>query len=323
MHSWKVNKGHDLLVFLVFLLVSFCLWLLKVSNENFETKVAVGVTVIDMPEGLELQDDGVELEVGVRAKGSKLLSYMFHKEAAIEIPYSDFTDKDGVLSIETSKLTNMVEAAMPLEFTFKYFEEEALVAHVKRTSVMLPVKFESDVVARKNVEYSGIELNPEMVTVIAPPSMLEGMEYVLFGAGSKIKVAGDTVLTYTLPKKKYISYEPSVLTARVKATPYSKVSVMRKLQIEDMPMEHIANLYDLPDSVKLSCLLPPSLAGKVDKEHFRVSLHASDIRKGAKDTLFFRVSELPSFTKEENVMLNPEYVILENIRPFGLLNIFN
>ena len=58
MHSEKVNKGHDLLVFLVFLLVSFCLWLLKVSNENFETKVAIGVTVLDMPEGLELQDGG-------------------------------------------------------------------------------------------------------------------------------------------------------------------------------------------------------------------------------------------------------------------------
>ena len=98
---------------------------------------------------------------------------------------------------------------------------------------------------------------------------------------------------------------------------------MRKLQIVDMPMDHIAHLYDLPDSVKVSCLIPPSLSAKVGKEHFKVSVHASDIRKGAKDTLFFSVSALPSFVKEENVRLIPEYVILENVRPFGILNIFD
>ena len=323
MHSEKVNKGHEFLVFLVFLLVSLCLWLLKVSSEIFETNVAMRVVVEKMPEGLELRDDKVELEVGVRVKGSKLLTYMFGKESHIEIPYSDFTDNDGVLSIETSKLTNKVEAAMPADFAFRFFEEEELVVRIKTESVLLPVKFESDIVAGKNVEYGGIELVPEKVLVTAPPSMLEEMDSVLFKAGTRINVAKDSLITYTLPHKKYTTYEPAVLTAKVKATPYSKVSVMRKLSVEDVPLTHIASLYGLPDSVKLTCLMPPSMTGKVDKEHFGVSVNSGNIRKGVKDTLFFTVSSLPSFVKEENVRLEPEYIILENIKPFGILNLFN
>ncbi len=323
MHPEKVNKGHEFLVFLVFLLVSFCLWLLKVSSEIFETNIAMGVVVEKMPEGLELQDNKIELEVGVRVKGSKLLTYMFGKECSIEIPYSDFTDNDGVLTVETSKLTNKVEAALPADFAFRFFEEEELVAHIKTESVLLPVKFESNIVAGKNVEYGGIELVPGKVLVTAPPSMLEEMDSVLFKAGTKINVARDSILTYTLPRKKYTTYEPSVLTAKVKATPYSKVSVMRKLWVEDIPLNHIASLYGLPDSVKLTYLMPPSMAEKVDKGHFRVSVNSGNIRKGAKDTLSFTVSSLPSFVKEENVRLEPEYIILENIKPSGILNLFN
>lgn len=323
MHSEKVNKGHDILVFLVFLVISFCLWLLKVSNEDFETNVVMNVIVEEVPDGLELQEDDIELNVGVKAKGSKLLAYVFGKAGSIEVAFSDFADDDGVLSIETSKLANKVEAAMPPGFSFKYFADESLIVYVKKESVSLPVKFDSNIVAGKNVEYGGVELHPEKVTVMAPPSMLEGLEFVSFKSIPNIKVLKDTVLEYTLPQKKYMAYEPSVLTVKIKASPYSNIKVMRKLQILDMPLSHIAKLYGFPDSIEVSCLIPPSMASKVAKEHFKVSAHSSDVRKGTKDTLFLNVGSLPSFVKEDNVKLQPEYIILDNIKPFSILNIFN
>ena len=49
----KIN-GRNALLFMCFLFVSSSLWLLEAMNERFETDIAVGVVVTNLPEGAEV-----------------------------------------------------------------------------------------------------------------------------------------------------------------------------------------------------------------------------------------------------------------------------
>ena len=62
---FKKLKGNNLFPFLFFLLVSCCLWLLQVLNEDYETDIPFSVSILNVPEGIELVD-GNEAEVLVR-----------------------------------------------------------------------------------------------------------------------------------------------------------------------------------------------------------------------------------------------------------------
>lgn len=322
MPATKPNKGQEIWVFLVFLFVSFCLWLMKVTNENFETSIPVGVIVKHIPPGVELENDDVEIEVGVRAKGSKLLAYKLWKECNIVVDYNDFADNDGVLSLPTSKLTNNVEGSLPPFFSFKYFEDDSLILRVRKESAVLPVLFKPVIVAGRNVEYNGFVLSADSVTVTAPPAFMHGMENVEFVTDSLVTVTKDTVLNFAFPKRKYVGYEPDRLTASIKASPYTVVSVKRKLQLVDMHSSDV-NMLSIPDSVTVSCLLPPSRVADVGEAHFAVYAAPGDIINGERDTLRFKVASLPPFVRRENVRVEPEYILLDNKWSFRILGIFN
>ena len=92
MSSMKSEKGHNLFVFFCFLFVSFCLWLLKALNEKFETDIVVDVVVMNIPEGLELEEDVVGVEVFVRDEGTKLVGYMFGANPQTNIDFKDLTE---------------------------------------------------------------------------------------------------------------------------------------------------------------------------------------------------------------------------------------
>ncbi len=314
MPATKTDKGKDIWVFLAFLFVSFCLWLMKVTNENFETSIPVGITVRHLPAGVELEDDDIEIEVGVRAKGSKLLAYRLWKECGIAVSYSDFADNGDLLSMPTSKLANNVEGSLPAFFSFKYFEDDSLVLRIRKESAVLPVLFTPVIVAGDNVEYGGYVLNADTVRVTAPPAMLARMENVRFVTDSLLAVAKDTLLRYELPQRRYFCYEPAVLTARISAAPYSLVKVKRRLQANGCD----EGLYELPDSVTVSCLVPPSMASRIGSGHFMPYLSA-----GGNDTLFVKVASMPPFVNERSVKAEPGYVLARKKKPFRIFGIFN
>lgn len=321
MPTKKPNKAQEFWVFLAFLFVSFCLWLMKVTNESFETNITVGVIVKHVPAGVELENDDVEIEVGVRAKGSKLLAYKLWKECSIVVDYADFADNDGILSMPTSKLTNNIGSSLPAFFTFRYFEDDSLTVKIKKESVTLPVIFNPVIVAGNNVEYDGYRLSADSVIVTAPPAFLNGVENVHFGTDSVILVTRDTLLRCTLPQRRYVKYEPAVLTANIKASPYTMLNIRRRVQLVDTVSGEITPS-DIPDSVTVSCMLPPSMAAKVGKAHFNVYAAPGDIVKGERDTLRLRVSSLPPFVRRENVRVEPEYILLDKKWSFGIFGIF-
>ena len=155
----KIN-GHDALVFMCFLFVSFSLWLLNALNERFETDIAVDVIVTNLPEGVELENqDDITVGIFVRDKGSELFDYKFREAPKLSIDYNDLTDNDnGTLTMHFTALENRVSNALKPSSTFLHFKDDYLTLQVKREMVMLPVKLNYDVETERHFELVDVGL---------------------------------------------------------------------------------------------------------------------------------------------------------------------
>ena len=105
-------KENSLFTFLFFLLVSCCLWLLQVLNEDYETDIPFNVTVQNIPDNVELVDkDDIEFGVRLHDRGTALLRYKFGHSRSVAVDYSEFRKQNGVLSLPVSVLKRQVANA--------------------------------------------------------------------------------------------------------------------------------------------------------------------------------------------------------------------
>ena len=306
----KKSQGRDFLIFLVFLFVSSCMWLMKVAGENLEAEISIGVIVKNLPQELQLEDDA-ELQVVVKADGADIIAYMMGKSRNMVVDYNDMEYRDGVLLLSTSQLVNNVASVLPGPFSFRYFKENTLVLETRQQTVELPVMLSSAYVAADGIELGDVEFTPETVAVTAPETLLQKMSYVQFGGDSLIIIGRDTVITWSLEPAAFVKYEPVAITAKVKTEPYVNISLPRRVQIDDDSLRAAESACLMPVPVTVTCKVPKSMVSELCDEHLKVNVVSRSSAADGRDTLRFGVSALPFFVKDERVTVEPELIVLD------------
>lgn len=306
----KKSQGRDFLIFLVFLFVSLCMWLMKVAGENLEAEISIGVIVKNLPQELQLEDDA-ELQVVVKADGADIIAYMMGKSRNMVVDYNDMEYRDGALLLSTSQLVNNVASVLPGPFSFRYFKENTLVLETRQQTVELPVMLSSAYVAADGIELGDVEFTPETVAVTAPETLLQKMSYVQFGGDSLIIIGRDTVITWSLEPAAFVKYEPVAITAKVKTEPYVNISLPRRVQIDDDSLRAAESACRMPVPVTVTCKVPKSMVSELCDEHLKVNVVSRSSAADGRDTLRFGVSALPFFVKDERVTVEPELIVLD------------
>lgn len=306
----KIN-GHDTLVFICFLLVSFSLWLLNALNERFETDIAVDVVVTNLPEGVELENqDDITVGIFVRDKGSELFDYKFRNSPKLSVDYNDLTDNgNGTLTMHFTALENRVSNALKPSSTFLHFKDDYLSLQVKREMVTLPVKLNYDVETERHFELVNVEASVKEITVVAPSSKVKEWESIDLPEFVIKGLDKDTSFSFSLPRRKYFSYRPDVIDVHLAVAPYVSRKVTRRVNIVNRLFDiDLADHYDIPDSVQVSYLAPSAVADRVTDEDFRVELDFVELTAGQSDSVYFKISSCPFSVENGDVVVTPGFV---------------
>lgn len=306
----KIN-GHDALVFLGFLVVSFSLWLLKAMGEVHETGIVVDVVVKNLPTGIELDNnEDVKIEVLVRDKGEELFDYKFGQSPQVVVDFEELSDDgNGNLKMNLSALVNRVSNALKPSSTFLRFKDEFLALQLKREVVTLPVKLKYDIETVKHYELVGVETSAEEVRITLPSSKAKMLKRIDLPDLSLKGLSNDTMLYVPLPKDKYVNYEPSVVGVKVQVAPYVAGSVRGRVAVRNnMFSMDIGNFCYMPDSVVVSYMAPASVAAGVTSDDFVIELDFLELLGEKNDSVQFKLQSFPLGIDKDDVRLIPEFV---------------
>ena len=298
---FKKLEENNLFPFLFFLLVSCCLWLLQTLNVSYETGVSFDISIQHVPDNVELDRSGtIETDVVLRDKGTVIAKYKMMSKEPLQVDYSDFVYKNGVLSLPLSVLKSQVQDNLEATTSFVRFAEDTLHIAVKQNRKLLPVRVNGRIDAAEHYEVSGIEIVPSNVMVHATPDVLEKMEFVNTEFVVKRYLKGDKVIPVKVSLGGALDIEPVEVKLHVNISPL-KVKKVR-VHVENVNFPRSYHAMWLPTEVELTFEVSPLHYELLGSGDFSVQIDYNDIVNAHGRPVEIKLVKTPSQAK------NVEYV---------------
>lgn len=108
------RNSREFLIFLFFVFVSFCFWLLQVLNDDYETEFSIPLRLKNVPSDVVLTSElPDELRIGVKDRGTVLANYMLGQTFyPIVVDFKDYEDKVEPCPIPVSALMKKISVQL-------------------------------------------------------------------------------------------------------------------------------------------------------------------------------------------------------------------
>ena len=307
---FKRLKGNNLLPFLFFLLVSCCLWLLQVLNEDYETDIPFTVSIKNVPEGIELVD-GDEAEVIVRLsdRGTVLSKYKLGKSHSLTVDFYDFKHSGGTLSLPISQLKKQIAEVIEGTTSVVQYHDDTLYVNVMQSQKLLPVRLNGKIDAAEHYEITSVTIDPVDVMVSAMPDILETMEFVETEYTVKKYLKNDRTFQVNVATDDFMTVEPAVVNVHVSVSPLKVKKVQVPVTLVNFPTSLFAMW--IPNEVELVFEVSEANYDLIGPSDFTVHLDYNDVlaNKGG----FAPLKLVTTSPLVKNVVLKPSQIVVGRI----------
>ncbi len=223
-NSLRSPRGKSVLTFLAFLVISTILWVVMSLNEDTQRDLSCRVVITNVPDSMVRVSPLPEaINVSVRAQGTQLIKYLWHKRPQMTIDYRQYKSGNKIQFSDAALkafFRNMVGGGCQI---LSVTPDSLSVMYTSSPGIKLPV-------------HTNVHVTP------APHFVVTGQVKSLIDSVTLYSVNSmDTVL-------KYLATVPLTLTD------------VRKSQIVRVPMRVPRGMRSIPDSVDVSIDVEPLIS---------------------------------------------------------------
>lgn len=265
-----VNR--EFLVFLCFLALSGCFWLITALNDTCERELKVPVRLIGVPGNAIITTPPEDtLRITVRDKGFVMASYLYQAEVpALTVSFQLYANKKaGRGTMPAADVQKQLAAMLfastkvvsqkpdKLEFWFNY-----------GISKRVPVRLAGQVVPDENCYLAGVRFEPEQVTVYADHRQIDSITAVQTEPLHVLNFNDTTVMTVALRTTRGMKVVPD----SVRLTLYPDVLTEETVEVPITPQNVPADkvLRTFPARVKVRFVVGAAQFRSIKPEQFLV-----------------------------------------------------
>ena len=170
------KKSREFLIFLFFVFVSFCFWLLHVLNEDYETELSITLEIKNVPDNVVLTSEiPTELKVGVKDKGTVLVNYLLGKTFyPLELDFEEYQDKGSQVRILSNTFGKRIAGQLNQSTKLLAIKPDTLdLIYTRGEGKKVPVGLRGEVKAEHQYYISDVIFSPDSVMVYAPKEILD------------------------------------------------------------------------------------------------------------------------------------------------------
>lgn len=188
-------KSREFLIFLFFVFVSFCFWLLQVLNDDYETELSMQLRLKNVPENVVLTSElPSEMKIGVKDRGTVLVNYLWgHTFYPMTIDFAEYSDKGNQVRIPSSTLAKKLAVQLNQSTKVITIKPDTLeFIYTKGAAKVVPVKLCGNVKPERQYYISDTICSPDSIKVYAPKMILDTIT-AAFTQKLNIEEISDTV----------------------------------------------------------------------------------------------------------------------------------
>ncbi len=306
------SKGRDILLYLVFVIISFAFWAILSLNNLIQDNYKVMFRITGIPQGVTMINDYPrEFNVTVKNNGYVLLKYMIGDNPEITVDFKEYANGNGQLLISRQEMEDMLVAEFGSGTSIVSFSPESL--SIKYTSLpgkKVPVEIYGDYVANFQYVVNGkIVAIPDSVTIYSDAGNLSAINKVRTEKIISRNLTDSLYVKIAIQDIKDVRAVPDSVDVMIPVEPLVTKRSSIPVIVKNLP-ENVSVVV-FPSSVQVSYLLPMSLYNDRLDDKFEASVDYGDIQ-GNNAKLPVRIEIAPEIY--QNIQLETDSVeyVIEN-----------
>lgn len=296
--------GRDMLLFLFFVLVSCCLWLMLTLNRDYETDIKFNLSVKEVPEDISFSSQDKELIVRVSDRGTTLMNYELETFLPISFNYSELINKKGRLVMPVSALQKRIKKQLRSSTAIVSIHPDTLLYYTQESAVKYPVSFNGTVEPARQYALGDIIVEPDSVWVFAPSQVADTLGSVKTEFFIKDEVRDTLQLTLPLVVADNVSCNPAEVKVTIPVYPYTQKSFELPVYGVDFPDTYRLRTFPSRVQVKLNVSLDDYKL--ITADDFEVGISYLDIYGSESNSAELKLLRAPSWVS--GVKIVPEVV---------------
>lgn len=301
------DKFRECLIFLFFVLISFCFWMLQTLDESYQTEFKVPVRLKNVPKEVVLTSDFPDdVRIRVEDRGTVLLNYMLGRTFfPISFDFNDYKDVGTHVCISSAELTKKVAAQLNVSTKVLSIRPDTLdFIYTQAKAKKVPVRLVGTVQAARQYYISRISFSPDSVMAYAPQEILDTLKAAYTEKLYWENVSDTLKKRVSMGKLKGVKFIPAYNDLSVYVDMYSEKTVDVPVVGINFPAGKVLRTF--PSKVQVTFQVGLRHFKDVSSDDFFIGVTYEDVLKSKGDKLPLVVKGVPDFIS--HVRVNPSSV---------------
>lgn len=309
------KKSREFLIFLFFVFVSFCFWLLQVLNDDYETELSIPLKMKSVPENVVLTSEPPKaLKVTVKDRGTVLVNYLLGQTLfPLNLDFSDYMDKGSHIRIPMKALEKRIASQLNQSTKIVTVKPDTLeIIYTRGQGKKVPVKLRGEVESKRQFYISDIAFRPDSVMVYAPKEILDTITAAFTESVFLEEVSDTTHCRLNLMPVKGARFAPSYDDVTFYVDMYSEKTIEVPVYGINFPEEKLLRTF--PSKVNVTFMLGLRQFKNVTADDFKVVIDYNTLDDSKNEKCMPIVLQSPAMVK--NVHVSPkeiDYIIEQKI----------
>lgn len=300
--------GSELLLFLFFVLVSCCLWLMLTLNRDYETDLKFNLSVKEVPEDVSFSSQDEELIVRVGDRGTTLMNYKLESFLPISVNYSELVNRKGRLTLPVAQLQKRIKKQLASSTAIISIHPDTLLYYTQESAVRYPVLFNGNVAPARQYALGDIVLSPDSVWVFAPAQVTDTLKYLSTAFFEKEELRDTLRIALPLQYADNVNCNPAEVNVTMPVYPFTQKSFDLPVHGIDFPDTY--RLRTFPSRVQVKLNVKSDDYDLVNADDFEVGVSYLDIYGSDSNRAEVKLLRAPSWVKDVRIVPeNVEYII--------------
>lgn len=301
--------GSEFLLFLFFLLVSCCLWLMLTLNKEYDTEITIPVHIKGIPDDAAFTSSGEEeIVVKVHDGGMTLMNYTFSSFLPISVDYEEFSKRDGRLSLAVSSLKKRIEGQLQSTTSLIAIQPDSFVYYTRESAVKLPVRLNGNY-STAHLYVAGEPLiQPDTVYLYAPQTVTDTLRGLFTQFFDIQELRDSLIMTLPLTLPQGCKCVPSDVRVTIPVSPFAEKSFELPVMGVGFPGGYALRTF--PANVKVVMNVNMALYDSVSPSDFEVGVKYQNVADGSKARVPVELLSAPEWVQDVRVVpAEVEYLI--------------
>lgn len=298
----------ELLIFLIFLLISCFFWVLQSLQEVSEVEMEIPVSYGEIPENSSITNRlPASITIVLRDKGTNLYYYYRHrKELTVFVNLMSWYRKDEIAKIPSSAFDNYLRNRLMSSTQLLRLSPDTIpVYFVEKSVKLLPVHLNSKLkLSSQHILSSEPILSPRTIEAYAPADVLKGLTRVETEWLMQEDLNDSAVVSIGLKPINGVRFSTTSIRVRLNVEEFTEQSLMIPVKGLNFPAGE--SLLSFPPTVKVTFFVGLSSYTKITDKDFTISVDHAKLLLSEKRSQKVTLSQFP--VNIRNVRIQPEFV---------------